>query len=43
MKKKTNKSIIAIESWDGSSMSEPRGGMKVASGPTGVSSVGDAG
>lgn len=28
MKKKTNKSIIAIESWDGSSMSEPRGGMK---------------
>lgn len=28
MKKKTNKGIIAIESWDGSQMNEPRGGMK---------------
>lgn len=28
MKKKKSKGIIAVESWDGSSMSEPRGGMK---------------
>lgn len=28
MKRKTNKGIIAIESWDGSDVSEPRGGMK---------------